>query len=205
MLCSAMARSKAFDRDTALLAAIEVFADRGYEGASTATLLEAMGLNRQSLYDTYGSKRQLYIEALGRYTQASSSAIVDDIAAGKTPLDGLEGALMAFIDRAVEQPHPSCLGVSATIEFGGRDGDILAAGETSHRHLQDAIGAALSQAQRDGQIDRDLDVAQASDFFVSTLAGLKVSARSGADRERLRGMARLALRAFAVRAGSGDS
>ncbi len=61
-----MARPKQFDRETALAIAIEVFADHGYEGASTETLLNVNGLNRPSLYDTYGSQRQLYLKALQR-------------------------------------------------------------------------------------------------------------------------------------------
>jgi AcrR family transcriptional regulator len=41
----------------ALKAAIRVFSDHGYKGTSTDALLEAMGISRQSMYDTFGDKR----------------------------------------------------------------------------------------------------------------------------------------------------
>ncbi len=192
-----MARPKQFDRDKALAIAIEVFADHGYEGASTEALLKAMGLNRQSLYDTYGSKRQLYLEALQRYNRENVEQIAHDIAAGPTPLAGLERALAGFVERAVQRPDPSCLGVSAICEFGLRDPDVLAAGAASHALLQDAVTGAIEQAKAERQVRADSETAAAADFFLATLAGLKVSARGGISPERLRKMAHLAIRALA--------
>ena len=57
-----MARPKEFDRDSALQKAVDVFCDRGYDGTSTEELLRAMDISRQSLYDTFGDKRQLYLD-----------------------------------------------------------------------------------------------------------------------------------------------
>src|ERR1043166_7581204 len=64
-----MARHKEFDRDEALHKAMEVFWARGYEAASVQDLVEHMGINRQSLYDTFGDKHALYLQALDRYQE----------------------------------------------------------------------------------------------------------------------------------------
>ncbi len=191
-----MARPKEFDRDSALLIAIEVFADRGFEGTSTETLLKAMGLNRQSLYDTYGSKRALYLEALRRYNRENAARIVQDIVRAPTPMTGLEQALSSFAHHAAERPNASCLGVSSILEFGLRDADVLAAGEVSHSMLAAAIGDAVARAQIAGQIRSDIDANSAADFLLGTFAGLKVSARGGMPPERLQQMARLAVQAL---------
>ena len=66
-----MARTKEFERDTVLDDAIALFCDHGYEGTSTEQLLGKMRINRQSLYDTFGDKRQLYLEALQRYVDGN--------------------------------------------------------------------------------------------------------------------------------------
>lgn len=79
-----MARNKAFDEHEVLEQAIKVFADRGFSGASTDTLLKAMGISRQSLYDTFGDKRQLYLRALSRYTDDSVSNIIRSMADRKS-------------------------------------------------------------------------------------------------------------------------
>jgi len=191
-----MARPREFDREEALASAITVFAEHGYEGSSTEILLKAMGLNRQSLYDTYGSKRQLYLEALRRYNHQNVADIVRDIAAGATPLAGLEQAFAAFVERAVAPPYPSCLGVGAICEFGLRDAEVLAAGEASHALLLSAVTAAIEQAKAAGQLDAKLETETAVDFLLATLAGLKLSARGGVPRDRLQRMARLALQAL---------
>src|SRR5256714_13307197 len=64
-----MARHKEFDQDEALHKAMEVFWSRGYEAASINDLVRHMGINRQSLYDTFGDKHSLYLQALDRYRE----------------------------------------------------------------------------------------------------------------------------------------
>ena len=56
-----MARPKEFDTDVALDAAVGVFGEHGFEGSSSAMLVEAMGIGRQSLYDTFGDYHWLYV------------------------------------------------------------------------------------------------------------------------------------------------
>ena len=70
-----MARPKAFNKDDALAAAMEVFWTTGYERASLDVLLKAMGISKQSLYDTFGDKRALYLEALTRYREQTLTSM----------------------------------------------------------------------------------------------------------------------------------
>jgi TetR/AcrR family transcriptional repressor of nem operon len=62
-----MARPKEFDKDEALQKAMNVFWCRGFEATSMQDVVDAMGIKRQSLYDTFGGKHQLYLAALDRY------------------------------------------------------------------------------------------------------------------------------------------
>src|SRR6266700_5433476 len=70
-----MARPKTFDRTQMLDKAIELFWDRGYEATSINDLLDHLGIRRQSLYDTFGDKHTLFLEALKRYDQRNSATI----------------------------------------------------------------------------------------------------------------------------------
>jgi TetR/AcrR family transcriptional regulator, transcriptional repressor for nem operon len=72
-----MARHKEFDRDEALRKAMEVFWSRGYEAASIEDLVKHMGINRQSLYDTFGHKHALYLKALDRYREVEGRRMFD--------------------------------------------------------------------------------------------------------------------------------
>ena len=64
-----MARPKEFDRDEALERALNLFREKGYEATSVGELVNAMGVQRQSLYDTFGDKHGLFRAALERYSQ----------------------------------------------------------------------------------------------------------------------------------------
>ena len=72
-----MTRQKEFDRDEVLHRAMEVFWTRGYEGASIQDLVKHMGINRQSIYDTFGDKHTLFLQALDRYREIQSRKIFE--------------------------------------------------------------------------------------------------------------------------------
>ncbi|MFB5678243.1 TetR/AcrR family transcriptional regulator [Paenibacillus terreus] len=71
-----MARNKEFDTTLVLHKAMEIFGHYGYEGTSLQVLLEGLGIARQSLYDTYGTKRDLFIKAVKHYAGEKSAAVV---------------------------------------------------------------------------------------------------------------------------------
>lgn len=191
-----MARPKEFDRDEALDKAIEVFSRFGYEGSSTDVLLDGMGISRQSMYNTFGDKRRLYLEALRRYTSGSVADLVRAMGAGSSPLGGLEKTLLAFASRPHDEASLGCLGVSAICEFGTSDRDVVSLGETSGAVLGSAIERVIVQARQAGEVAADIDPRQAAEFIAMMLAGLKVAARGGATPEALRRSVRMALRSL---------
>lgn len=67
-------RPKSFDREVVLDAAVRVFWEKGYEGASLDDLTKAMGINRPSLYSTFGNKHGLFLEAIDRYVEVQGRA-----------------------------------------------------------------------------------------------------------------------------------
>ena len=69
-----VARTKEFDPEAALRAALELFWERGYEATSMADLVGHMGVARASIYATFGGKRALYLKALDRYGELIASA-----------------------------------------------------------------------------------------------------------------------------------
>jgi len=70
-----MARQKEFNREEVLHKAMEVFWTRGYEGASIQDLVKHMGINRQSIYDTFGDKHSLFLQSLDRYREIQAPKV----------------------------------------------------------------------------------------------------------------------------------
>ena len=192
-----MARPKEFDRDTALLLAIGIFSRHGYEGTSTAALVEGMGIGRQSLYATFGDKWQLYLEAVQRYTADSIGAQVRKLNTGHTALEGIKAHLGHIVDDAIADPSPSCLGVSAICEFGNSNPELSKVAERARHVLHGALERRIAEGKADGSVAADMNLREAANFIESTLVGIKVAARGGASAASLRGIARMALRSLA--------
>ena len=173
-----------------------MFARRGYDGASTEELLTAMNISRQSMYDTFGDKRQLYLQALRRYCSESTAEIIGTMYSYTSPLEGIESALLEFAARPAKSPEQGCLGIGATAQFGRSDPDVVAIIDQSGETLTAAFERLIREGRKSGQIARDLEPSAAALFLSSVLIGLKVSARAGATPTALRGIVKTALRSL---------
>lgn len=189
-----MARTKEFERDEVLDRAIDAFADHGFAGTSTDAVLQAMGISRQSMYDTFGDKRRLYLEALERYSAHSVTQILASLQSGASPLAGIEAALVDFASRPQAVASLGCLGVSSVCEFGVSDEEVSRVNQAASKRLMAAFERAVGAGQQAGEIDASLKPRAAVQFILAMLTGMKVAARGGATTATLREMARVALR-----------
>src|SRR5260370_2609480 len=104
-----MARPKEFDRDEALQKAIGVFCNKGYAAASTDELMRAMKISRQSMYDTFGDKRQLYLEAFRPYVADSIDEHIQWLEKSASPLAAIQKMLLAFATSTARHGIVGCL------------------------------------------------------------------------------------------------
>jgi len=193
-----MARPVEFDRDEAIAKAISVFEDHGYEGSSTAVLLDRMGIGRQSLYGAFGDKKRLFLEALTCYNSGSLDEIEAALAVEGSPRAAIEAALLAFATRPDAALRSGCLGVGSIAEFGRADPDINAINDASGERFRAAFAARLADGVRVGEFAADLDLRAAADFLLTVRTGLKIAARDGVNLDGLRSTARLAMRGLSA-------
>ncbi len=76
-----MGRPRGFDKEAALDAALRVFWEKSYEGATLAELTEAMGINRSSMYAAFGDKEALFRLVMARYGEKQMSYFSEALAA----------------------------------------------------------------------------------------------------------------------------
>jgi AcrR family transcriptional regulator len=86
---------------------MSVFWSKGFTATSTSDLVEAMQIGRQSLYDSFGDKRALYLEALAQYAQQSVTAHIERLRSGKT---ALAGAVMRVRLSRIDRSYRLCAG-----------------------------------------------------------------------------------------------
>jgi TetR/AcrR family transcriptional regulator, transcriptional repressor for nem operon len=191
-----MPRPKDFDRDEALQKAIGVFCEKGYAASSTDELMRAMKISRQSMYDTFGHKRQLYLEAFRRYVSDSISQQIGYLEKSSSPLAGIEQMLLAFATRTQPDGIVGCMGVNAICEFGRSDPEVTSLGDTESIRLTAALERVLRQAKRKKEISKTLKESAGAQFLRATLSGMKVAAKAGADAQALKSIAHFALRSL---------
>ena len=151
-------RPKVFDRDAALDKAMTLFWQHGYEATSLADLVEATGAKAPTLYAEFVNKEGLFRAVLDRYISrfaAKHEAVL--FAEGKS------------VDRALRDYFTA---VANTIK-------------SRHAMQEQALTQFLQQRQAQGELPADRDVAQLAQFLNCVLQGMSISAREGADFDKL--------------------
>ncbi len=167
-----MPRPKSFDPDIVLAKAMGVFWEKGYDAASIADLTQAMGINRFSLYDTFGDKHKLYLKALDAYTQSIVEPMVKKINAIKT-LDELESYFAKIIDDQYTcDCSPCCMMHKAAISQAASDQAIKKRVECAQTHIHSALCDALARIQSTGKLSTEINITDAAWLLKITLAGL---------------------------------
>lgn len=187
-----MGRPKEFDREEALRSAIPVFWEKGFAATSTSDLVKAMGIGRQSLYDTFGDKRVLFLEALRAYNTDSVAGVVKRLRRGPTPLAAIERVLVELAGATEEARALGCMGVNAICELGRSDPEVRAISDSSAKLLEATLKDIVEEGQARGEIDERLNPRAAARFLAATLSGMKVQSKAGASAATLRDVAAFA-------------
>lgn len=194
-----MVRPREFDRDEALDRAMRVFWSKGYSATSTEDLLAAMEIGRQSLYNAFGDKRKLYLEALDRYQQQSVSGHIERLMRGSSALAGIKALLLGVIAENASERGNGCMGVNAVGEFGATDADVNAIRAAGAKRLKQKLLARIHEAQRDGEIDPEMNDEEVALYVGGTMQSMQLNARGGMTPAALRRLAKFAVERLAVR------
>jgi AcrR family transcriptional regulator len=188
-------RPRAFDRDLALTTAMKLFWIKGYEATSIADLTEALGIGVKSLYAAFGSKDELYAEALRCY-----SATYEDLVLGRfrEAATARDAALTYLLDSAAAMTGSDCdlpHGCMVTLGTVGSDGhtelrDLM---RTKRGGAFDVLASRLERAVVEGELPKSVDVAKLARFLQTVQSGMAIRARDGADRAELQAVAELAM------------
>lgn len=158
-------RPRQFNETEALESAMEVFWRRGYEAAGMSELLEAMQISRQSCYNTFGEKRELFLKAIQHYGTTTMAAVCDKMAtSGSSPLANVRGFLEQNANCACETGSRGCLVVNAIVEFGDTDATVAKILRGMLSRIESTLEQALQRAQDIGEISSAADPASLAKF-----------------------------------------
>lgn len=144
-----MARSKEFDTNLVLHKAMEVFGHYGYEGTSLPILLEGLGIARQSLYDTYGTKKNLFIKAVKHYLDEKSSAVVTYLEKSESVKDAIHAIFREIVFALQDEDRrKECFILYSAIDQVPHEPEIAALFEQDRIRLEGAFHDALVRAKQ---------------------------------------------------------
>src|SRR5262249_28311099 len=188
MLCfwtekeSEMARTKAFDPESALHDAMLLFWRQGYEATSVQDLVDALGIGRGSLYGTFGDKHALFLAALDRYSEQVFAALLPPLQSGGSAREVLDQVFARVLDLATAPSHPpGCLMTNTLAELGLRDTDVAQRLQSNYRQPEDALVEVLHRGQERGEISQRYAAPALARFLLTTMQGLRVLAKAKPD------------------------
>jgi TetR/AcrR family transcriptional repressor of nem operon len=170
-------RPRGFDETEVLERAMQHFWSRGYEGAALADLLDAMGISRQSLYDTFGNKRQLFIRALEHYRAVHLSQALALLRAEGSQLENVKAALRFFERLASDRRCRGCLVANALVEVAPHDGEIATLLEETLHLLEAEVRKALERARSRGELGEGKSPRVLARALTNAMIGLAVSGK----------------------------
>jgi len=188
-----MGRAKEFESEQALASAMNVFWRLGYEKTSLEVLMREMGIAKQSLYDTFGDKRALYLQALAQYRDANHAMLRRLFSSAQPVRDGFAKILFDLSAESREQHERGCLLLSANMERAAGDAvieDFLLCNQLT---VESIFTEALLRAQSSGELSDKQDAAALARFFVVTIQGMRAMAKLNSNREALEQVAKIAL------------
>lgn len=198
-------RPRSFDRQAALERAMEIFWDRGYQATSMTDLTEAMGINSPSLYAAFGSKEELYREAIAHFAATESDDILAPLQDAPTARRAIEGYLKASAATFTRPGRPpGCMVVLSAVNAVG-------VGEETNRILREMragsitmIEQRLNRAITAGELPASLDPHPISSYYVTVQQGMSIQARDGASRPMLTAIADAAMAAWETLVAAGS-
>jgi AcrR family transcriptional regulator len=189
-------RPREFDFDDALAAALRVFWQRGYEGASMAELTAAMGITKPSLYAAFGNKEALFRKALDLYERekmAYMAAALEEPTSRQFAERLLKGALAMQTNSCDPK---GCLGVISSVACGPEASSIRECVIERQKSSRAAMIARLERAKTEGDLPEDIDPEALARYMTAVLQGMTVQAGAGATRRELESLVDMAMRTW---------
>jgi AcrR family transcriptional regulator len=179
-------RPREFDRDAALKHARDLFWERGYEGVSMADLVSGLGLASARIYAAFGSKEDLFREAIELYESEEGGFADRALAEEPTVIRAIERMFREGVEVYARKRGPrGCMVVSAATNCSSENGRVREWLEEHRRSRTASIVRRIRKAVRNGELRKGTDPQSLGDLCASLLHGISVQARDGVPRERL--------------------
>ena len=189
-----IARPKEFETDIALQKAMATFWSKGYEGTSVDDLVESMGISRSSLYQSFGTKQDLFLQALNYYMALTDKKRGAVLANAQSALQGMSAFLHGVINFLLDPHHPcGCFFTNTATALGTLDQPIHNAITRGSKKMETDFYHFFHQCQLRGDLSAEKDLQAIAIYFVGVVRGISVLARIDKNQSELESIVKVSL------------
>ncbi|MFT6972306.1 MAG: TetR/AcrR family transcriptional repressor of nem operon [Roseivirga sp.] len=192
-----MARKKNFNEQEVLDKAVNLFWEKGYGATSIQDLVDGLGINRASIYATWGDKHQLYLSALQRYRQNASSWLLNEIRTEPSALVIIERFLYFTIDSVIhDNDKRGCFILNSSTELSNSDSEVDAIVLENRQTMEKVLTELIKEGQADGEINKAHSPESMGRYIFSTVNGLRVLGMGQISEEELKEVVQVSISAL---------
>lgn len=181
-----MPRVKLFDEKEVLAKAMNLFWKQGYSATSVQDLVSHLGINRASLYDTFGDKEQLFKKSFELYRKTNLEGLRQFFQNHPNVKEGFSKLFENAIQEAVlDKDRKGCFVVNTTTELIPNDHDLLSVLEGNRQDFEMLFYEYLKQGKDSGQLKTNQDLKSLAALFYTLYNGIRVVSKVNPEKKKL--------------------
>jgi TetR/AcrR family transcriptional regulator, transcriptional repressor for nem operon len=189
-----MPKTKQFDETEVLKKAKELFCEKGYNGTSMDDLVQATGLSRSSIYDTFGDKHGLFLKSLNQYRCSQQGDLEKQCAKTDSPKKKIRSIFDYTIkDILSDKDRKGCLLINVSMELSAVDKEVAAVSVSNMEEMELTFSSLVKEGQTKGEISKKFTPKALGRHLYNSLMGLRISGMNRPDADALREIVKLSL------------
>lgn len=189
-----MPRVKLFNENEVLTKAMNLFWKQGYSATSVQDLVSHLGINRASLYDTFGDKEQLFKKSFALYRKLNIEGLIQFFESRPNVKDGFSELFdIAIRESILDKEAKGCFVVNTTTELIPNDESLIKVIEQNKRDFENIFYEYLKKGKDKGQLKTSQDLKSLASLFFMLYTGIKVVSKISPQKQELKSSIDLAL------------
>lgn len=190
-------RPRIFDETTAIKKAVEVFWKKGYEVTSTVDLIQAMGIQRGSFYNTFGSKKELFIKAIDIHEQSSFIEFRKILKESEDPIEILKMIFVSMADCSEDEYLKGCFAGNTLAALTGIDEELALIASVHLKEMESIFYDVIDNAKAIGRLKTKVETDLLAKYLLNLWNGLNLTRRIYHDKKTLIPLIKLQLEILA--------
>lgn len=186
---------KSFETAEAIDLAMQVFWKKSYIGTSISDLTEAIGIKRGSLYNAFGSKQELFVEALLKYDTEHRRAGLIQLESNYEPRQAIYTLFESLVSQSInDKDKKGCLLVNTALELPSHTKEVSVIVRAGFQDIENFFERLIKLGQKQSEIPESINAHDTAKALLGFIISIRVLARGALDETEIRSIAHQATR-----------